>query len=195
MIETRVLLITGLPGTGKTTLARRLAARYRAPLIAKDLVKEPLLDVLGADDAAQSRRLSDASFAVLFAVARELVRTNCSLVLEGNFRSGEHESPLRAVLHSIDGRAVTARFAQVLCTVDEAERVARLSARRTDSTRHAGHRHGELAAVTGAGFLDLPGERFVHGGANSATLLPALDDWWKLRNVSAIERSAGEPDR
>src|SRR5450755_1224972 len=67
------LLITGLPGTGKSTLGRRLALRYRVPLLSKDLIKEPLLNVLDAQSAAHSRLLSDASFAALFAVARELL--------------------------------------------------------------------------------------------------------------------------
>ena len=49
---TRLLLVTGLPATGKTTLARLLARRFTAPLLAKDVIKEPLLDVLGAADAA-----------------------------------------------------------------------------------------------------------------------------------------------
>ena len=55
-----VFLVTGLPATGKTTLARALAHALAAPLLSKDCIKEPLLEVLGAPDAHTSRRLSDA---------------------------------------------------------------------------------------------------------------------------------------
>ena len=130
----RIILITGLPGTGKTTLARTLATRYRVPLVAKDLIKEPLLDVLGAADAAQSRRLSDASFAVVFAIARELHTAGTDMLLEGNFRPGEHEQVLGATI------TVWTTFAQVLCRVAESERLSRLARRSADPARHAGHR-------------------------------------------------------
>jgi predicted kinase len=178
----KVILVTGLTGTGKSTLARELAARHRLPLIAKDHIKEPLLDVLGAADAAQSRRLSDASFAVLFGIAQELVVAGASFVLEGNFRPGEHEAPLAEALG-------TAELAQVLCRVPEDERVARLNARAGDPLRHAGHRFGErallaAAAAPGDAFLELPSQRFVHDGAGGHTVHGALEHWMNLRAPS-----------
>src|SRR5215470_7610647 len=122
MSELKILLVTGLPGTGKTTFARALGERYRVPVLCKDAIKEPLLDVLGAQDAAASRRLSTASFAALFAMARELCSARVSLLLEGNFRPGEHEPSLRAVLAAASDAASPALFAQILCTLDEDER-------------------------------------------------------------------------
>src|SRR5262245_10823924 len=98
MRQPHLILVTGLPGTGKSTLARALASRYRAPILCKDTIKEPLLDGIGATDRAGSRRLSDASFAVMFALARESLGAGTDLVLEGNFRPGEHEQALQALI-------------------------------------------------------------------------------------------------
>lgn len=109
---TRLLVITGVPATGKSTVARRLARRWSVPLIAKDRIKEPLLDVLGAPDAAASRRLSDASFAVLFAVAHELLAAGASVLLEGNFRP-EHAATLRELLEGALAAAPDATGADV----------------------------------------------------------------------------------
>lgn len=153
------IIVTGLPASGKTTLARALAARHRVPLLGKDLVKEALLDVLGAGDPAASRRLSDASFRVLAAVASELASSGASLILEGNFRRGEHEALLAPLARS-------ARLAQVLCAVDEQERRERLRGRAADPHRHRGHRDLEQAEAPSAseeqrGFLDLPGEKLA----------------------------------
>ncbi len=185
----RVIVVTGLPCTGKSTLARELGGRYRMPVLAKDFIKEPLLDVLGAADAAYSRRLSDASFATLFRLAVEWARAGHSFILEGNFRPAEHEAPLHAALEWV-------QVAQVLCSVPEAERLMRLDARESDPSRHAGHRLGERLRTGGPGaFLDLPGGRFVHDGAHHHPVLAMLDDWMNLRAASPPAPRSSEPSR
>jgi predicted kinase len=192
----RVIVLTGLPATGKSTLARELAHRHRLPLLAKDFIKEPLLDVLGAADAAYSRRLSDASFATMFRLAAEWAGCGHDFILEGNFRPGEHEGPLRDAL-------ARAQAVQVLCRVPEAERLARLAARENDPARHVGHRFGEQQSAAGEAmgmnrsdaFIDLPGDRLVYDTASRHTVLAALDDWMNLRAASPLPLQSSEPSR
>jgi predicted kinase len=163
MTARRVFLVTGLPATGKTTLARALARALGAPLLSKDAVKEPLLDVLGADDRGLSSRLSDASFAVLFALADEQLGVAGAVVLEGNFRPGEHEPAVQALL----AHHMPLSCTQVLCRVAEPLRQERLQARAADGRRHPGHRDATWVAQSprcADAFLDLPGPRFIHDG-------------------------------
>jgi predicted kinase len=44
-----VVLVNGLPGAGKTTLARSLSQRLELPLLSKDTIKEAHADVLGTE--------------------------------------------------------------------------------------------------------------------------------------------------
>jgi predicted kinase len=162
--QPRLLLLTGAPASGKSLLAARLVARFEACRCSKDEIKELLFDTLGQGDAAWSRRLSNASFALLFAYAPRLLRAGRLLLLEGNFRPGEHEAPCAAVL--CGGGAI---LAQVLCQADAATRRARLSARALDPGRHPGHRAQPLPETSlEAGLLELPGPRWRYDSASGA---------------------------
>ena len=65
------IVVTGPPGSGKSTLARSLADELGLPLLAKDTVKQALVESLGAPGVEESRLLGRAAVQVLLAVARE----------------------------------------------------------------------------------------------------------------------------
>jgi glucokinase len=179
----RLLIVTGAPASGKSTVAALLASAYGLELWSKDQFKETLFDALGVSDAAWSRRLSDASFALLFSCAERVLERASGVLLEGNFRRGEHEAPLLQLC-----QRRTCAVAQILCEAGEAVRAARLAQRASDPARHPGHAEAGQAAqrLPQGEFLELPGlrlrcdgERADHGG-----LRRALDHWWSTSSTS-----------
>jgi predicted kinase len=80
----RLVLVSGAPGSGKTSLAGPLAAELGFALLGKDRIKETLHDALGAPepDLAWSRRLGGAAMELLWTLAADAP----AVVLEANFR-------------------------------------------------------------------------------------------------------------
>src|SRR5690349_16575481 len=91
-----LVVVTGMPSSGKTTVAEGLARDLRLPLIAKDEIKESLYDSLGADDVTSSGRLGAAAYALIFALTRAMLSSGVSVIAEANFF--RDQEPLFAAL-------------------------------------------------------------------------------------------------
>lgn len=118
------VLVAGPPGSGKTTLAGPLAAKLGLPLIAKDVIKEVLMQTLGTPTTVpQSRVLGRAAVETMFAVAQ----TAPGAVLESNFAT--YSVPL---IKTLPGPIV-----EVRCQCPRELALSRY--RRRATHRHAGH--------------------------------------------------------
>ena len=129
-----VLIVTGPPASGKTTVGRQLAAALSLPYLSKDLFKETLFDSLGWHDRAWSRRLGEASLALLFGSAAALLEAGQSVALESNFYAAWDTPQLRDLQERY-----ACQFVQLVCTAPGPTLVDRFERRERTGERHPGH--------------------------------------------------------
>jgi predicted kinase len=122
------VLVGGWPGSGKSTLARALAVELALPLLAKDEIKEALVDALGLPSTvADSHRLGRAAVLAMLRVAR----SSPGAVLDSMWF--DYTVPL---VERLPGRLV-----EVRCEVPV--ELARDRYRARTAGRHAGHLDAE----------------------------------------------------
>jgi predicted kinase len=126
-----VLLVNGLPGAGKTTLSRALAAELGWLVLSKDAVKEQLFDLLGWSDRAWSTRVGAASMEVIWDV---LAAMPGDAIVESAFAP----SARRWVVDGL-ARAGKRQVLEVLCECPPELARRRFTERIERGERHPGH--------------------------------------------------------
>ena len=134
MSNTFLILITGPPGPGKTTLGRALSEKLKLPFMYKDGIKETLFDTLGWKDKAWSQHLGAASSEVLWLFAEANLTAGHSIILESNF------PPTFTVPKLMDLKSRYAlEFIQIQCSARSAVLKHRVALRLASGERHPGH--------------------------------------------------------
>jgi predicted kinase len=135
---TSIVVVSGAPGAGKSSLAEPLAAKLEFPLLSKDQIKEVLYDALGqqeGDPWAWSRRLGSAAMELLWSLADRFPQ----VVLEANFRP--HSEYERSRLLAFRRPVV-----EVHCTCPIEIAAARYSRRARGVGHHPVHVASDLTA-------------------------------------------------
>ncbi|MEG1254274.1 AAA family ATPase [Clostridium sp.] len=87
MGEKLMIIVTGASATGKTTLSKHLANKFKLPIINKDEIKELLFDYLGTKDEEWAIKLGMTSFELLYLFGEKLCQTGNTFIVEGNFEN------------------------------------------------------------------------------------------------------------
>ncbi|MBI5029641.1 MAG: ATP-binding protein [Chloroflexi bacterium] len=129
-----LVIVLGSPGSGKTTLARRIAQEFRLPLVTKDDIKESLFDSLGWHDREWSKKLGRAVFALLYYFMEAQLAAGRSLIVECNF-DNENATPR---FRALQDQHKFEPF-QIFCHAPDEILTRRFRSRWTSGTRHPGH--------------------------------------------------------
>ena len=82
-----LIIIAGMPATGKSTIAKKIAKELSLPILEKDDIKEELFDTVGYKDLTEKRMLDKAATAVLLRCTEEVLKSGQSLIIVNNFES------------------------------------------------------------------------------------------------------------
>lgn len=133
MHKTMLVIVSGPPGAGKTTLASSLSELLGIPLLTKDGLKEALFDSLGWNDRAWSKSLGAASIELLYRLIDSQLKAGVPVIVEANFK---------AMAADRLGRLLKEHAAfpvQIACTAREDVLDARMRERWNSGKRHPGH--------------------------------------------------------
>lgn len=134
MSKKLLIVITGLPCTGKTTFGRKIAERFKLPFISKDEFKELLFDNLGWDDREYSKKIGGASYDLLYRVAGIFMEAEKSLIIETNFNPEFANKEISGLLKKYNFKVLQIRFFS-----DGEKLIERFVRRSNNSERHPGH--------------------------------------------------------
>ena len=130
-----LIIVNGLPGTGKTTLARRLAADLGLPTFSRDGLFETLYDALESSTAGPPFGLGAASYALLYDVAGAVLASGQPVIVEGFFgRPDERRAEFLRLRERHDFEPL-----EILCKADGPALMQRFLARMASGERHRGH--------------------------------------------------------
>ena len=133
------IVVSGLPASGKSTLAARLADALGLPLLDKDDILEALFGGAGEIDAAKRTQLSRMSDDVLARIAR----ASQGAVIVSHWRHENSEGASGTPVAWLKGLPGTVVEVYCVCPPEIAERRFRLR------KRHPAHHDGDRAAGLG----------------------------------------------
>ena len=134
-----LIVTTGRPAAGKSTLARWLSKELGVPFVSKDNVREVLFNGLGWKDRKWAQLLGRTSNDIMFYFAELQLEAGCSLILDNAFDPLQSASRFQAFKTKYGIETV-----QIICNSDRETLFNRFRERAKSGNRHPGHGDEEV---------------------------------------------------
>lgn len=130
-----VIFLLGLPASGKSSLARRLARDLALPVVSKDEIKEQLFDSLGQSDREWAKRLGGAAFDILYLTLSKLLLSRSCVIVDADFVAPQRaQTELSRIAVQVPYRSLRINL---VCDGDVL--FERFKSRSLSGERHPGH--------------------------------------------------------
>lgn len=133
-IHPTIIIITGRPAAGKSTLAKWLSQELKFALVSKDSIREALFDRLGWKDRKWAQELGKASVDMMFYFAKAALEVGHSIIMDNTFDPAVSVSRFQTIKDQYDAESI-----QIICDASNEILFERFKARYVSGDRHPGH--------------------------------------------------------
>ncbi len=121
MAKPYLLIVTGRPGSGKTTFARQLGEKFYMPVISRDRIKEGYVHTFGKRHTQLPGDTNKIATDIFFDILRNMLKSNVSLIAEAAFQHKIWSAAFEqfkdiantyVLICSVDGKVALDRFLQ-----------------------------------------------------------------------------------
>jgi len=130
----QLIITTGRPAAGKSTLAKWLSKELGIPFFSKDNIREVLFEGLGWKDRKWGQRLGRVSIDIMFYLADMQLEAGCSVILDNSFDPSLSAARFRALKTKYGIETI-----QIVCDSVKETLFNRFRERAIAGHRHQGH--------------------------------------------------------
>lgn len=129
----KIIIISGAPGAGKTTLAKMIAAAFDLPMFSKDTIKCLMADFIVGDGINYTQSLGRSSIEILRLMINELSKGSGAYIFESAFLKVYDDDFFKKLnLQKKD-------LLQLYCKVESSLAYSRIKGRLESEKRHSCH--------------------------------------------------------
>ena len=129
-----LIIVTGRPAAGKSTLAKWLSHELRIPLVSKDEIREVLFDRLGWNDRPWAQKLGIVGIDLMYYFAKTQLLSGGSIILDNAFDPAVTTPQIIALQAETEAKII-----QIICNADSDILFDRFFERAEAGGRHPGH--------------------------------------------------------
>lgn len=163
----KLIIVCGLPGSGKTLLADELSKRTGIACLHKDSIKEKLFEGLGMSTLEESKCIGKPSVDIMLYLAEQQVANGVDVIMEAPFNFPEDYG---LFVEWVNRYGIT--LYSVICSVGAEERKRRVETRERHGAHFDSSRTPDFFPEKEYDYADMPGKQIrVHTDESVARLV------------------------